>query len=234
MSYILDALKKAEQGRSQGKAPALFAVQTAEASVASSKSMLPWIVALVLILNGVAIFYWLRKSEPDKPSAKIAQPSVPAPSPSISSPLESNSPSVTPLAPGPTLKPTLPPINPPHPVAVTSSVASKKRELEKSVKIIEPHEIEAIATTTAASAPSAEGKQITPLTGLPPDIQQAIPKMVVGMHMYSGRPSNRLVTINDKPLHEGDELSPGLRLVEVMPDGMIFSYRGHRFKKGIN
>ena len=52
--------------------------------------------------------------------------------------------------------------------------------------------------------------------------------------MYSGRPSNRLVTINDKPLHEGDELSPGLKLVEVMPDGMIFSYKGFRFKKGIN
>ena len=58
--------------------------------------------------------------------------------------------------------------------------------------------------------------------------------MAIAMHMYSGKPGNRMTSINDRTLREGDELSPGLKLIEITPDGMIFSYKGYRFKKLIN
>ena len=72
------------------------------------------------------------------------------------------------------------------------------------------------------------------LSELPPAVQQELPKMAISMHMYSGKPANRMASINDKTLHEGDELSPGLKLKEITADGMIFSYKGYRFKRGIN
>ncbi len=68
---------------------------------------------------------------------------------------------------------------------------------------------------------------------LPPAIQQELPPMAVSLHAYSGKPSNRLVGINDKLLQEGDALMPGLILEEVTRKDMIFSYKGYRFRQGV-
>jgi hypothetical protein len=40
--------------------------------------------------------------------------------------------------------------------------------------------------------------------------------------------------INEKILQEGQELAPGLKLVEIVPDGVIFGYRGYRFRVDLN
>ncbi|MDO8595171.1 MAG: general secretion pathway protein GspB, partial [Sulfuricaulis sp.] len=52
-------------------------------------------------------------------------------------------------------------------------------------------------------------------------------------HAYSGEPQNRLVGINELMLREGGYVAPGLRLEQITPDGMIFSYRGYRFSRGV-
>jgi hypothetical protein len=36
--------------------------------------------------------------------------------------------------------------------------------------------------------------------------------------------------INEKILQEGQELTPGLRLEEIVPEGVIFGFRGYRFR----
>ena len=75
MSYILDALKKAEQGRTEGKAPALFAVQAADVDVNDvRKSVWPWIVGVTLMCSGSAGFiaYWLLNDKAPARRAVIA------------------------------------------------------------------------------------------------------------------------------------------------------------------
>jgi general secretion pathway protein B len=52
--------------------------------------------------------------------------------------------------------------------------------------------------------------------------------------MYSAKTADRFVSINDRALHEGDELSPGVKLEKITFDGMILSYKGYRFRRGIN
>jgi len=53
------------------------------------------------------------------------------------------------------------------------------------------------------------------------------------VHAYSGQPKNRLVGIDNRMLHEGDSPSPGVRIDEITPEGMIFSYRGYRFARTV-
>ena len=40
-------------------------------------------------------------------------------------------------------------------------------------------------------------------------------------------------SINNSMLREGASIAPGLKLDEITPDGMVFSYKGYRFKRSI-
>jgi hypothetical protein len=60
-----------------------------------------------------------------------------------------------------------------------------------------------------------------------------------GEFKISGRPyspgSQTLVTrINEKVLQEEQGLVPGLKPEEIVPDGVIFSFRGYRFRVDLN
>ena len=57
--------------------------------------------------------------------------------------------------------------------------------------------------------------------------------MTISVHAYSGNPGDRLVSINNRMLREGDSVAPGLRLEQITPDGMIFGYRGYSFRRGV-
>lgn len=57
--------------------------------------------------------------------------------------------------------------------------------------------------------------------------------MTIQFHAYSSIPANRMVSVNSMMLHEGESLMPGLRLEQITVDGMIFSYKGYRFLRGI-
>lgn len=57
--------------------------------------------------------------------------------------------------------------------------------------------------------------------------------MSISVHAYSPRSSDRMVSINDRMLREGGNVPPGLTLDEITPDGMVFSYKGYRFRRGL-
>ena len=86
---------------------------------------------------------------------------------------------------------------------------------------------------TATPDGDALPQQIVPIYDLPPVIQHEIPDMAVQLHAYSDKPGERLVSINSIRLREGGYLMAGLKLEQITPDGMIFSYKGYRFKRGI-
>ncbi len=227
MSYILDALKKAEQTRGHGEVPGLFAVQTG-ASSARRSSVPLWPIAL-LIINGAALFYWLqhRLTEPVSPPQR---PAVIAP-PSVAN--------IDPIPPG--VADSLPKapeasVVAPLPREITAKPTAGKQEPAGARKNKPPSEtpIAAPLVPRNVDANMASRQNAPQLAELPLEVQQEIPKLAVAMHMYSDKPANRLVTINDKPWREGEEISPGLRLVEITVDGMIFTYKTFTFRKGIS
>jgi general secretion pathway protein B len=57
-----------------------------------------------------------------------------------------------------------------------------------------------------------------------------LPEFNISGHAYSPEPQTRVARINEKILQEGQELAPGLKLEEITPGGVIFGYRGYRFR----
>ena len=96
-----------------------------------------------------------------------------------------------------------------------------------------PSAAEPMPDNSARLAGVAQEQEAIPLEALPLQIRQEIPAMTVQLHAYSSVPSERLVSINSIRLREGGSLMLGLRLEQITPDGMIFSYKGYRFQRGI-
>lgn len=99
-----------------------------------------------------------------------------------------------------------------------------------------------VASRAAASVP-AGGTSAGQLTGaarvfalyeLPPDIAHDIPPMAISGFTYSDTPEGRMVDINDRLLQEGQYVSDGLKLEQITPDGLIFSYRNYRFRQNVH
>ena len=54
--------------------------------------------------------------------------------------------------------------------------------------------------------------------------------MTIGGYIYSGSRADRSVLINNRLLREGDEIAPGFMLEQMMPNGMVLSYKGYRYR----
>ncbi len=68
---------------------------------------------------------------------------------------------------------------------------------------------------------------------LAPQVKDAMPNMSVSMLVYSRKPEERWINVNGAKRREGQEISSGLKVEEITPDGAIFSYQGQRFYKGV-
>jgi general secretion pathway protein B len=212
MSYILEALKKSDQQRQRGATPTL---QVAQVTVAAPKRPLfiyYGLLAAVLLSTGIMIG-WLRPWQPELP-------------PPVTEPIAAKSPISISQQTAPASL-TAPPemlgaMKPNNPALVNSATPSAAAPIPDKT-MPKPASIAGVAQ---------EQKAIT-WDELPLQIQREIPAMTVQLHAYSSNPSERLVSINSIRLREGGSLMLGLRLEQITPDGMIFSYKGYRFQRGI-
>ena len=117
---------------------------------------------------------------------------------------------------------------PVKPVAANPPVAAVA-PAAKEVTTSKPEErAPAVASDTAKDA------GVMSMAELPPTIQQELPKLAVLAHSYSSKPKARFVFINDRMVHEEEFPAAGLKLEQITPDGMIFSYKGYRFRRNAN
>ena len=86
--------------------------------------------------------------------------------------------------------------------------------------------------TTRLTDPAQEQRVMT-LGELPLSILQDLPSMQISLHLHSTKPANRFVSINNQMLQEGAYPAPGLKLEQITPDGMVFSFKGYRFRRGV-
>ncbi len=85
-------------------------------------------------------------------------------------------------------------------------------------------------------APAAE-----PLSALPASISGQVPPLRYSSHVYSSTPANRTITLNGRDYHEGDEVLPGLTLLQIQSEASIFRVGSQSFSlpalsdwKGLN
>jgi general secretion pathway protein B len=224
MSYILEALKKSDQQRQRSAAPTL---QAATVTVAQVKQPVYYgLLAVILLVSGIVIG-WLQPWQTE-PSHQATPAISPAPASHKAAPLQEAAETTEKTAPQLKTAQALPVSDSTPEVHPVPKVGAIKAAIPAQLRSAMPGD-------TAPEKPPADAAQeraIT-ITELPASIQQEIPAMTVQFHAYSAIPANRLVGINSRTLHEGESLAPGLMLEQITSEGVIFSYKGYRFQRGI-
>lgn len=232
MSYILDALRKSETERRQGKVPELGQqVQLIHTPKKKRVSATVWI-ALALLINAVvvAVVFW-PKAAPERAEtapAQAAEPARPvAPEPASRTPLAVESPVPAERVDtqserfGPHSEPAL--AEPPVP-AFAPVTAEKPT-------IIVPS-----PSTPSAAAPGQHPAdppgRVPHLVELPVSFQRSIPDLTFNSHIYASDPQARRVMINDHYLRPGDRFGQ-LRVEQITEDGVVLSKHGQHFRVGI-
>jgi general secretion pathway protein B len=241
MSYILEALKKAEQKREQEEPSKVPTFLTGMVREAGKRAKWPYVVAAALILNaGLVVWRLVPRQAPSALPPTTARTLVGAapeaalparvketrkPAPLASPPKETpvfivstapaKAPSVAEAA----------PLNPP--IRVENPQSSSPG---KAVPVVSPPETSpGLQIRVPKAKPVASGKLFA-LNDLPSSIRSALPEFRVSGHAYTPEPQTRVVRINEKILQEGQDLAPGLRVEEIVQSGIIMTYEGYRFR----
>jgi general secretion pathway protein B len=246
MSYILDALKKAERDRPAATVPTLETVHQPPAGPA--RRLWPWVGAILVLINA-GVLIWLMGSGPMRPTAIPAgSPATPA----ASAPATVTEPAVParPADPAPRVSPSEPPAAvaaappPPSPPQPERTPAVPKRAEAARVPSValapvaprveprQPKPADARAEPTARPAPV---KPASPTTGpasgdMSPGSQEVIQRMKLQVVVYSDIPAQRLVFIDNRKYVEGQSIDSKVLVESIMPDGAILIYQGQRFK----
>ena len=228
MSFILEALKKSDQQRQRGATPTLPTTTLTMAAPKQTAFLYYGLLAAVL-LAGIVIG-WLHPWQAEQPTAA---PGSLAEKPQISVSHQIASPSL-PGAPETARKTTqeLPASNSMPAVQPAPIIAAIKPDMSAPPRA-QTYSAPPTAPISEKPADAAQEQKVIPMAELPLQVQQEIPAMTIPLHAYSSKPRDRLVSINDRMLREGESLTPGLRLEQITPDGLIFSYKEYRFRRGV-
>lgn len=223
MSYILDALQRADAERERGGVPGLNTRPVAGAVAPTRKGardrMGLIVVAAALALAAVAAGLWVWRS-PVVQSPVAAAPlapmvsSVPTPSPSPSP--TSTTPVATPL-------PAIAPAARPKPAPPANRMEPQPQPQPPSKP----------KTGPAAKGPDGANAAPAPaplLSELPEDIRRQIPALTITGAVYSDNPAQRLLLVNGQVLTQGSQAAPDVTLVEIRSASSEFSFRGTRFR----
>ena len=230
MSYILDALRRAEadRERERGHVPGLHAQSSAGGAAAAGAAVSPhrwWPWAgggVLLVLAGVGAGSWWAGSPadltvtPQSHAAPALQPerraeAVPIPQ---AQPLISGAPAVSPPSSVPAAAPTAP-LTAPSPIAALP---------------IAPAKPQAVAPAVTAAA---EAAPIPRLAELPESIRRELPKLAISGSVYSEDPASRFVIANGEVLREGAKLGPDHVLEQIGARELVLRFKGQRYRQAL-
>ena len=224
MSYILDALRRADAERERGSVPGLHTqpapVPHADDGRAGRAPAWVWPAAGVALVV-IAALAWLALGRDTVSPERVAQVSI--------------APQIVPPQPQPAAVPALiaaPAAVPsasaaPTPRAATAVPLRKPAAVVAAAPAKPPRAVSATASATATATATAEPRLYKPAE-LPDDLRKEVLALVVGGAMYSQTPANRMLIINGQLFHEGDALAPGLTLEQIRLKSAVLKLKGYR------
>ena len=239
MSYILEALKKAERKRELEERPKSIAFSTETVRQPRKRALWPYLLVAVLIVNIVFLVRWLWVGSPAdlKGAGRAAAPnSIAQPPPMPPAPARSEEGQVAEVR-----KPSQQVVQR-EPKRAVEKAPSRPAIPEREAPVPSALPAKSATAEAAAKEPASPGERRSPpatgklygLNELPPDVKSGLPEFRITGHAYSAEAQTRVVRINEKILQEGQEISPGLKLDEITPNGVVLSSQGYRFRVGIN
>ncbi|HIA08663.1 MAG TPA: hypothetical protein EYN73_06300 [Chromatiaceae bacterium] len=224
MSFILDALNRAEQERKLGITPGLDSI-TATPS-ASPRPRWPWLVGILLAINIVGLA-WLLVDNTD------VSPAQPTP---VTTPRSF----VVPMQQQPVGKIPAPiPAKPFVERRVDTVEASRYgattpvHELNTPVENIAPartQEVEAANVVVEAEPTALLAPVVYELGELDTAMRRNLGPVVINMHIYDDDPAQRFVFINMKKYVEGALIPNAGTLFEITPEGVVLNYQSKRVR----
>jgi general secretion pathway protein B len=213
MSYILDALRRADAERERGAVPGLHAQPVPANAASGDAPRVPrtalWVALGVLGGLLVAAAWRLAGDDAPAPVAATAPAAVaPAPAPRIAA---------TPAAPS-----TIAPPSPPRAAEQRPTAAPRSATAPPVRRAAAP----ASTPVDAAAAPD----RIVGLQDLPADVRRELPALKLGGSIYSEDPRSRFLIVNGQTFRESDSLAPGLTLQQIAPKSAVFAYKGWRIE----
>lgn len=249
MSYILDALRKSESERQQGRVPDFAQqVQMIHRPRRQRRSVMIWVIlALALLLNAgvLAYVFWPGHRTDAATTAVASTPQATEPA----APQSANATGVAEPALAPTHSvPTTPAPTTPATAEVASvspSESTPQPELtddpvsqQGDPGVSQPSERPTVIVPStprplpAAAASTAESTSRVPhLVELPLSFQRSVPDLIFNSHIYASDPAARRVMINDHYLRIGDRFD-GLRVERITEQGVVLSQNGVKFRVG--
>ena len=67
---------------------------------------------------------------------------------------------------------------------------------------------------------------------MPPGYRAEFPPITVDVHAYNGNPQKRFVLINGRRYREGDVISEGPRIAQIIAEGIVFDWRNEQVLYG--
>lgn len=255
MSYILDALRKAERERHLGQPPSLTASPLAAET--GRRRLGPWLaVGLGLGLNAALLAFFLTRTQPATPPATAASPAPTVTSAPSKLPASRSLP-LTQEASGREESPVTA-REPAQPVASTRSTTitattpstapapatPRKEPADKPILELSPPAIPRASrgqreessrpSLTPGSVSLAPAPESVPsLETLSASARRGIPALNLDIHVHSADPDKRFVVINGRRYREGEQLSEGPVLETVTRDGAILRQGGQRFRLSV-
>lgn len=206
MSYILDALRKADAERDRGNVPGIHAQPSfggaAPAGPPPAAKPALWLaVGAVALLLAAALAWYLTSAPRDavRSAAAVPTPASAVPA-AVAPPVEV---ARTPPEQIPVIRQTKPPAPRPQDRAPANPAETRK-------------------------APGTGEKVYTPAE-LPDDIRRQLPALTVGGSMYSTKPADRILILNGQVLHEGDKIAPDLTLQQIRLKAAVLNFKGYRY-----
>ncbi len=217
MSYILEALKKAESERECGQVPGLNTAQHSRTLRYGHPARPWWLLGLVLLL-ALAYGLW-RQSGATLPNGALTSTPTPAASAAtvaVAVPVQALPPAVaapfsaTPLS---------------AVAHVQAKVVAAPTGLARDAGPMSAVPLEA---QPKSAPPQAAGLPL--LQELPDSLRRQIPALHISGAIYSDSPSEWTLIINDQVLAKGSLVAPELRLEEIGANSAVFNFRGQRFR----
>lgn len=241
MSYILEALKKLERERQREKIPDLLARQEEAYPVKKRRLFWPYIVAGLVLLNAMFVFWLLwvdprmnMVQPPADQSRVVAEKIAPAPQTVVEETrgqpdIEDKKDAIPPEK--KTMIPTVPrQPQVPLPKKITPEPSPPKTAAIETPRPVQV-KVEAAPKTIKPTPPSA---QTTSVKELPADVRASLPEIKMTVHSYNDQAQSRFVVINNAIFREGQSISGDLKVVQITQKGVILNHQGHRFLLGIN
>jgi general secretion pathway protein B len=241
MSYILAALKKADQENLLGSVPDLATPQ--EVQPAEPRSFRwQWVIVALLVVNTVLVVLLLKDRTGEvtaPPVAELTTNAAPETVPhGAQVPPAAQVPPVAPAAPqmADTQISTAPvPDKPLEPATEEPARAggevvilpetAQTRNLELSYLPEEEPDMSADDMAVPREEP-----QLQNWFDLPQAFRNNLDLPRLDVHVYSEAPQGRFIMVDLKKYREGQTLPNGMVLEEILPDGMVMSYQGERFR----